>query len=80
MEKLGEFVRWVRDAEKVVNAEYSQGIRKAGSLDASTHNILLQHYFTYKNHSSIKLLASATLLLAVAVIILNIVSIILLFS
>ena len=80
MEDLKSFVDWVRNAEKIVNAEYSKGIKKAGSFDTSAHTLLLQHYFAYKTFNSTRILSLATLLLAVAVIILNVVSIILFLS
>ena len=78
MTELENFVNWVRESEKIVNAEFSKGFKKVGGfVPERLHDTLLQNYFAYRIYNSAKNLVYAVLILSIATIILNILTLIL---
>ncbi len=73
MTELENFINWIRESEKIVDAEFSKGFKKVGGfVPEKLHDTLLQNYFAYKIYGSAKNLVWAVLLLSIATIILNI--------
>ncbi|GEM_PF-3591528 len=73
MTELENFINWVRESEKIVNAEFSRGFKKVGGfVPEKLHDTLLEHYFEYKIYKSTKNIVWAVLILSIATIVLNV--------